>query len=117
MAGLAQARHRMGAPRDLAVEEIGGGGHGEPEGGRQVVTIQKQDEVGRHHEQAHEGDDVGQGEDPVRDLLGRTACVLQLLGHRNKPPLSKKSGPPRESGLSCQLVQFYQIAAAFKGSP
>lgn len=67
---LPELRHAVRAPCKLAVDPIGASRQREHERGEQIVAVEQQHHVHRHHAQPDEGYNVGNGEDSVSDCFG-----------------------------------------------
>lgn len=67
---LPELRHAVRTPRKLTVDPIGARRQREHERGEQIVAVEQQHHVHRHHAQPDEGYDVGNGEDAVSDCFG-----------------------------------------------
>ena len=74
---LSELRHAVRAPRKLAVDPIGASRQREHERGEQIVAVEQQHHVHRHHAQPDEGYNVRNGEDSVSDCFGffEMTCV------------------------------------------
>ena len=67
---LPELGHAVRATGKLTVDPIGTRRQREHERGEQIVAVEQQHHVHRHHTQPDKGDDVGNGEDTIGDFFG-----------------------------------------------